>query len=147
MLTTRQFVLGLMVACLVGAAVGTVSLGLPLLATQVFGFVVLVILLVSLVRLVRLLLVSPKARQLYPGVPLVTGLLLFGLMTLLTTFGYFRMWMVAAIVMWMHLSCGIGLLTTQGRERHQLAVNMAIGVPVILVLVVLVFLVSDGPLF
>jgi Kef-type K+ transport system membrane component KefB len=68
-------------------------------------------------------------------------------MTLLTTFGYFRMWMVAAIVMWMHLSCGIGLLTTQGRERHQLAVNMAIGVPVILVLVVLVFLVSDGPLF
>jgi hypothetical protein len=28
-----------------------------------------------------------------------------------------------------------------------LAVNMAIGVPVILVLVVLVFLVSDGPLF
>jgi hypothetical protein len=60
MLTTRQFVLGLMVACLVGAAVGTVSLGLPLLATQVFGFVVLVILLVSLVRLVRLLLVPPR---------------------------------------------------------------------------------------
>jgi hypothetical protein len=82
MLTTRQFVLGLMVACLVvGAAVRTVSLGLPLLAARVFGFVVLVVLLVSLVRFVRLLLVAPKARQLYPGVPLVTGVLLFGLMT------------------------------------------------------------------
>jgi hypothetical protein len=130
----------------VWAVVGTLSLGLPLSATRAFGFVALVVLLVSLVRFVRLLLVAPKARRLY-RVPLVSGAVVFGLITLLSTLGYFRMWMVAAIALWALLSLAIGLLATQGRERHQIAVNMAIGVPVLLVLAVLVFQVGHVPLF
>jgi hypothetical protein len=127
MLTTRQFVLGLIVGG-VGVSIA-VRLGLFL---WVPGAVALGLAIVT----VLLLRDDPRARRRGPAVLLVTSVLLGELVCVLTIVGYpFRLWMVAALVLGAILASAMGLFT-QGRERRKAAMYVAIGLPVILVLAV-----------
>jgi hypothetical protein len=139
MLTTRQFVLGLMVAVFAGivAAIldpspawmfGAIALALPLVFVWAFR-------------------ADPRARRPGLAVLLVTTLLLIELVLVLKAVGYpFRLWMVAAVVLGTILASAMGLFT-QGRERRQIAAYVAIGLAVIAVPAVFLFAGSDVPFF
>jgi hypothetical protein len=132
--TTRQFVLGLM-AAVFGAIV---TVGLRLSPAWIFGAMALVF--------VWLLRADPRARRGGPAIFLVTSFLLFELVLVLIVVGYrFRLWMVAALVLATLLASAMGF--TQGRERRQIAMYVAIGLPVVLVPTVLLFVVTDVPFF
>lgn len=88
-----------------------------------------------------------RARRRGPAILLVTSFLLFELVFVLLVVGYpFRRWMVAALVFGTLLASAMGLFT-QGRERRQIAIYVAIGLPVILVPAVALLMVLDGPFF
>jgi nitrate reductase NapE component len=136
--TTRQFVLGLM-AAVFGAIV---TVGLRLSPAWIFGAMALILALVF----VWLLRADPRARRGGPAIFLVTSFLLFELVLVLIVVGYrFRLWMVAALVLATLLASAMGF--TQGRERRQIAMYVAIGLPVVLVPTVLLFVVTDVPFF
>jgi hypothetical protein len=139
MLTTRQFVLALMIAVFAGIVVaildpspawifGAMALALPL----VFGWA---------------LVADPRARRPGLAVLIVTSFLLIELLLILKAVGHpFRLWMAAAAVLATLLASAMGLFT-QGHEKRQIAMYIAIGLPVILVSAVLVLVVTDVPFF
>jgi hypothetical protein len=139
MLTTRQFVLGLMVAVFGGIVAATLRLS----PAWMFGAVPLLLAIVF----VWVLRADPRARRRGPAVLLVTSFLLFELVFVLLVVGYpFKGWMVAALVLATLLASALGLLTERG-ERRQIAMYVAIGLPVILVPAVILFVVSHVPFF
>jgi hypothetical protein len=88
-----------------------------------------------------------RARRPGLAVLLVTTFLLSELLLVVKAVGYpFRLWMAAAAVLATLLASAMGLFT-QSRERRQIAMYIAVGLPVILVLAVAVFVVSDVPFF
>ena len=120
-------------------AIVTVRLRLSL--AWIFGAIALILALVF----VWLLRDDPRARRGGPAVFLVTSFLLFELVMVLIVVGYrFRLWMVATLVLATLLASAMGLFT-QGRERRQIAIYVAIGLPVVLVPTVLLFVVTDVP--
>jgi hypothetical protein len=108
MLTTRQFVLGLMVAVLGGIVAATLRVS----PAWMFGAVPLMLAIVF----VWVLRADPRARRRGPAVLLVTSFLLFELVFVMAVVGYpFRLWMVAALVLATLLASALGLFT-QGRR-------------------------------
>jgi hypothetical protein len=89
---------------------------------------------------------DPRIARRGPAALLDASFLLFELVLFLLVGGYFRMWMVAALVLATLLASALGLFT-QGRERRQVAMYTAIGLPVILVLAVLAFVEIKRPFF
>src|SRR5215216_1642137 len=112
MLTTRQFVLALMVAVFGGVVVAILDPS----PAWVFGAVALVLPL----DFGWALFADPRARRPGPAVLLVTTFLLSELVWVLKAVGYpFRLWMAAAAVLATILASAMGPFT-QGRERRQI---------------------------
>jgi hypothetical protein len=129
-----------------GALAGETLLRLDvhwLLPAWLFGAAALVLAIVY----ARVLRADPRATRRGPAVLLDTSFLLLELVLILAFGGYpFRLLMVAAVVLATLPASALGLFT-QGRERRQIAMYIAIGFPVTLVLAVLVFVASNVPFF
>jgi hypothetical protein len=135
--TARQFVLALMAAVLwvVVAAVLSPS------PAWLFGGGALLLAFVY-----AGLLRDPTVPRRGPAALVDTSFLVLELVLFLLVGGYFRLWMVVAFVLATMLASAAGLFT-QGRERRQIAMYTAIGLPVILVLALLVFANFNVPFF
>jgi CDP-diglyceride synthetase len=135
--TTRQFVLALMVAVLVGI----VAAALRLSPGWLFGGMALVL----AIAFVGTLRGEPRARRRGPAILLATTFLLVELVLVLRAAGSpFRKWMVAAVVLATFLAWALALFA-KWRERSQLAKYAAIGLTLIMVPAVLLFVASDVP--
>ena len=90
---------------------------------------------------------DPRSIRGGPAGLLDASFLLFELVLILAFGEYpFRLWMVAALILAVLLASAL-VLFTQGRERRHIAMYIAIGLPVILVLASAVFAQSDIPFF